>query len=69
MAKLIIDDLPEDAELDAEALRAVSGGRPIVRGQALALERRFRAGAQLEESALVRGLIRNRGLREPGRNG
>lgn len=69
MAKLIIEDLPEDAELDAEALKAISGGKPIGRGQALALERRFRAGAQLEESPLVRGLIRNRGLRELGRDG
>ncbi|HEX7037773.1 MAG TPA: hypothetical protein VF210_18525 [Pseudomonadales bacterium] len=58
MTKLLIEDLPEDAELDAEAMKAVTGGRPIGRNAELRLERRFRSAARMEESPLVRGLIR-----------
>jgi len=63
MAKLIIEDLPEDAQLDAEAMKAVTGGLPLTRQEALKLERRYRAGARFDESAIVPGLIRTGDLR------
>lgn len=68
MAKLIIEDLPEDAQLDAEAMKAVTGGKPIGRDSELRLERRFRNAARLEESPLVRGLIRTGSLGTAGRS-
>lgn len=63
MAKLIIEDLTEDAVLDAEAMKAVTGGKPIGREAALKLERRYRSGARFEQSELVPGLIRTGDLR------
>lgn len=63
MARLIIEDLTEDAELDAEALKAVTGGKPLDRLAALRLERRYRAGARFDESEIVPGLIRTGDLR------
>lgn len=62
MAKLIIEDLPEDARLDAEAMKAVTGGKPLTRQAELTLERRYRSGARFDESSLVRGLIRTGSL-------
>ena len=64
MAKLIIEDLSEDAQLDAEAMKAVTGGRRLTRQQALKLERRYRSGARFDESAIVPGLIRTGDLRQ-----
>jgi len=63
MAKLVIEDLSEDAQLDAEAMKAVTGGIPLTRHQALKLERRYRAGARFEQSPIVPGLIRTGDLR------
>lgn len=63
MARLIIADLPEDAELDAQAMRAVAGGKQSARLQSLTLERRFRQQASFEESTLVPGLIKTGDLR------
>lgn len=63
MAKLIIEDLPEDARLDAEAMKAVTGGKPLTRDAALTLERRYRSEARFEQSAIVPGLIRTGDLR------
>lgn len=63
MARLIIEDLPEDAELDAQAMRAVSGGLPVRRLDAMKLERRYRDGMRFEQSPIVPGLIRTGDLR------
>jgi hypothetical protein len=63
MAKLIIEDLTEDAQLDAEAMRAVTGGLPLTRQHTLKLERRYRAGVRFDESTIVPGLIRTGDLR------
>lgn len=65
MAKLVIADLTEDAELDAAAMKAVTGGVRLTRQAALKLERRYRAGAKFDESPLVPGLIRTGDLRRP----
>lgn len=62
MARLIIEDLTEDARLDAEAMKAVTGGKRVDRRAELTLERRFRAATRFDESPLVRGLIRTGGL-------
>lgn len=63
MSKLVIEDLPEDVQLDAEAMKAITGGLPLTRQQALKLERRYRAGARFDESSIVPGLIRTGDLR------
>lgn len=65
MARLVIADLTEDAELDAAAMKAVTGGVRLTRQGALKLERRYRAGAKFDESPLVPGLIRTGDLRRP----
>jgi hypothetical protein len=63
VAKLIIEDLAEDAQLDAQAMKAITGGLPLTRRDALKLERRYRAGARFDESPIVPGLIRAGDLR------
>ena len=59
MANITIDDLEEDVELDAAAMQALFGGR---RGMSSSLSLKFMTG-QLEESALVPGLLRTGDLR------
>jgi len=60
MAKLIIEDLKEDKKLDEKAMKAIAGGAGGVSGIA-------RAGNHphsdvLEESKLIRGLLKARGV-------
>lgn len=64
MAKLIIADLEEDAELDAAAMGAVSGGRRGGPGSLRGLEQRYRTQATFERSAIVPGLVKVGNLRE-----
>ena len=64
MAKLIIEDLAEDAQLDAEAMKAITGGLPLTRQQTLRLERRYRSAVRFDESPIVPGLIRTGDLRQ-----
>lgn len=63
MARLIIEDLPEDAELDAAAMKAVTGGKQGHRLTGVVLERRFRQQAQFEQSTLIPGLVKTGDLR------
>jgi hypothetical protein len=55
MGSLVIKDLAEDAELDSQALKAVSGGRSGLGG--LGSGARIQT-AVLEESKLIRGLVK-----------
>ena len=64
MAKLIIEDLAENAQLDAEAMKAITGGLPLTRQQALKLERRYRSATRFDVSPIVPGLIRTGDLRQ-----
>lgn len=64
MAVLEIGDLAEDRELDAQAMRALTGGRTVPRARASNLEHRFRARARFHESPIVPGLIRTVSLRD-----
>ena len=53
MASLAINNLAEDAELDVQALKAITGGRPGPGGLP-AKQGRLEA---LQESRLIRGLV------------
>ena len=61
MGSLVIRDLEEDAELDSQALKAISGGRSGL--GALGGHARLHA-AEPRQSRLVRGLVKG-GLIEP----
>ena len=57
MATIVIDDLPEDQELDVQAMQAVFGGKggaSLIGGASM----KFAARVQFEESRIVPGLIK-----------
>jgi len=57
MASLAINDLAEDAELDVQALKAITGGRPGLGGFAEGLPATQGRLDALQESKLIRGLV------------
>ncbi len=60
MARITIDDLEEDQQLDTAAMRALFGGRA---GSATLAPSMKYLVSQLEESDLVPGLLRTSDLR------
>ena len=62
MGMLVIKDLTVDATLDAAAMKEITGG---TRNSLLNAPRggRFTPNSPFEESPLIRGLLRTRGLR------
>ena len=63
MANIVIEDLAEDAELDALAMREVTGGKRLGGSSGTSLLRHYPSKAPIEESKLVRGLLKTSDLR------
>ncbi len=63
MAKLVIKDLPEDATLDAQAMRTIAGGSAVQRLANAPSAVKNTRQQPYDESALIRGLVQTRNLR------
>lgn len=64
MASIVIDDLEEDFELDAQAMQAVFGGRSGPMSSLSGLSMKFAQRNSFSESALVAGLVKVTDLRQ-----
>lgn len=64
MATITIGDLEENQALDADAMRAVFGGKRLFEAQGGELSLRMRATMQFEESELIPGLLKTQDLRQ-----
>lgn len=64
MPHLVINDLEEDVELDAQAMRAVAGGKSgLTRSRASRLPAAAYRKLEIEESKLIPGLLKTPDLR------